>query len=175
MSASCFTVYILPDESGKREDLLRRTASLYSGLDGSLFKKAADELGKPYFIGQKSIAFSISHSGEYWACAFGTEKVGLDLQRHDDCRRESIAKRFFHQDEKEYLKEKRYASEDFFDIWVKKESYIKYIGEGLGLGLDSFSVLKNAEDCEIRKLPFKEGYSLSICAKALGDVKIILE
>lgn len=174
MSTACFTVYILRDESGKREEMLRYAASLYSGLDRSLFKKAVDEKGKPYFVGLENVSFSISHSGVYWACAFGTEKVGLDLQKHDECRRESITNRFFHKTEKDYLKDKCYAVEHFFDIWVKKESYIKFVGEGLSLGLDSFSVLKNPKNCEIKTLVFKDGYSLCICAKAIEHVKLII-
>lgn len=172
MSSCDFAVFILTDESSNREELLKYTATLYSGLDSSMFKKAYDEQGKPYFNGLEGIKYSISHSGEYWACAFGTEDVGLDLQRHDECRRESIANRFFHEDEKKYLKEKGYVADAFFEIWSKKESYIKYVGKGLSLGLESFSVLKKAEEYEIKEIPFKKDYSLYICARTIGQINL---
>jgi 4'-phosphopantetheinyl transferase len=172
MIKSGFTVYILPDDSERRDDLLFFTTSLYSGMERQLFKKAVDNLGKPYFIGFENIHFSISHSGDYWACAFGTKNLGLDLQRHDECRRESIAKRFFHKDEKKYLETKGYNAEDFFAIWSKKESYIKYRGEGLALGLETFSVLEKVEGYEILAIPFQDGYSLCICSENLGEIKL---
>ncbi len=170
-----FAVHILHDNRAAREDMLYSAASIFTGLDKSSFKKAADEKGKPFFEGMPDLHFSISHSGGYWACAFGRSRLGLDLQRHDGCRRESIAKRFFHRDEAEYLESRSYAEKDFFELWAKKESYVKYVGEGLGIGLESFSVLDAEKDYELRVLPFIEGYTLCLCSKRIEAVRLHFE
>ncbi len=172
MNSDDFAVYILQDDKASREDMLYAAASLFTGLDKSRFKKVLDEKGKPFFSGMPDIHFSISHSGDYWACGFGYSKLGIDLQRHDACRRESIAKRFFHKDEAGYLEARLYAEKDFFDLWAKKESYVKYMGEGLGLGFESFSVLDAGKAYELRVLPFKERYTLCLCAERIGSVKL---
>jgi 4'-phosphopantetheinyl transferase len=72
-------------------------------------------------------------------CAFGGEPVGLDLQQHQNCARERIAKRFFHPAENAFLQSSGYDA--FFDVWAAKESFLKYTGEGMRRPLSGFSVV----------------------------------
>ena len=100
---------------------------------------AEREGGKPYFPEHPEIHFSISHSGDYWACAIAPKEVGLDLQEENaTARAEKLAKRFFHPHEQAYLKSVDYR--DFTRIWAAKESYLKYTGEGITGGMSHFSV-----------------------------------
>ena len=96
-----------------------------------------DENGK-IFIPNSSIYVNLSHSGKYAVCAVSDKPVGIDIQlcTKPDMR---LAERFFSADEIDYLKN----GGDFFEIWVKKESFLKAIGTGLRTPLKSFSVLSN--------------------------------
>lgn len=94
-----------------------------------------DENGKLY-IPDCDIYVNLSHSGKYAVCAVSDKPVGIDIQICGKPDME-IAKRFFAPDEVEYLEN----GGDFFEIWVKKESFVKAVGKGLGMSLQSFSVL----------------------------------
>lgn len=91
------------------------------------------------------VHFSISHSGAYWACAVSDAPVGLDLQEERPVKAEKLARRFFHPAEVEWLAARDW--QQFCRIWAYKESWLKYTGEGMGAGLDGFSVVGAAEPC----------------------------
>lgn len=86
---------------------------------------------------------NISHSGEYFICAFSDDKIGCDIEKIREIDYAKISKRFFTKMEKDEIESKK-KDEDklnaFFNIWVKKESYIKRDGRGMEIPLDSFSV-----------------------------------
>lgn len=173
---SDLTVYIYDAKSElSEEERLYRSASHYSGLDPSVFSKVRTKGGKPFFPNAPHIKFSISHSGDYWACAFGSSEVGLDIQEHKKCRYRDISKRFFNPAEAEYLETRGYAPEEFFRIWAAKESYVKFTGKGLSQGLAGFSVLSPIEGAELRHIPFREGYSMCLCAEKIGKVLLNTE
>lgn len=115
--------------------------------------------------------FSVSHSGEYWACAVGGGNVGLDLQLRQPCNYREIARRFFTPEEQAYLR--RRGAEAFFDLWAAKESYIKWLGANLS-ALRSFSAVRGDElrcpDERARLWLFRclPGYGVCLCAAADG-------
>lgn len=123
--------------------------------------------------------FSISHSGDFWACAMAAQEVGLDLQQHTKGRREHISKRFFHPLENEYLKKNNYR--DFFDVWAAKESYVKFTGSGIGEDFGGFSaasedgLAKEINGIQLRSIPFSPDYSLCLCAKEIENVSLYYE
>lgn len=135
--------------------------------------------GKPYFPDCPWLHFSISHSGEYWACAMAPMEVGLDLQLHTKGRKERISARFFHPQENEYLRRSGYRG--FFDIWAAKESYVKYTGQGIDENFASFTAAaENAPAAEIngvqlKSIPFRPNYSLSLCAPRIDNIIIHYE
>ena len=106
--------------------------------------------GKPYFPNQPKLHFSISHSGDYWACAMADQPVGLDLQEHVARKDETteaaaarycrMAQRFFHPREAEYVKQQD-SYQRFFQIWAARESYVKYTGQGIDDHFGEFCVL----------------------------------
>lgn len=157
------------------DERLYQSASRYAGLGSSVLFKAQTEGGKPFFPLASHIKFSISHSGDYWVCAFGAFEVGLDIQQHTKCRSRDIAKHFFHPGEIEHLEACDYSPEEFFGIWTAKESYVKFTGKGLSQGLESFSVMSPIEGAEFRHIPFLDGYSMCICAEKIGEVFLLKE
>jgi 4'-phosphopantetheinyl transferase len=102
------------------------------------------EHGKPRITGSHRLRFNLSHSGgrAFYALSLDCE-IGVDLEQIRpmiDC--ESIARHFFSDTEiRDFLKvPHRERDEVFFTCWTRKEAYIKAVGEGLRLALDSFRV-----------------------------------
>lgn len=98
--------------------------------------------GKPYLADYPDLYFNLSHSGNVAACAVADCEVGMDVQVYGKGR-EAVAKRFFTGQEQEMLqraKEEGRFEEVFFSLWSIKESYLKYTGLGMKMGLDSFDI-----------------------------------
>ncbi|QIB69177.1 4'-phosphopantetheinyl transferase superfamily protein [Aminipila butyrica] len=105
--------------------------------------------GKPY-IEDFPLYFSISHSGELWVCLVAEVEVGVDIQVPKPLPYEKLAKRFFTETEAAYIRQG--GLEAFFQVWTRKEAYVKYTGLGFsGMGFSSFSVV------EARKRSFLDG------------------
>ncbi|NLL92419.1 MAG: 4'-phosphopantetheinyl transferase superfamily protein [Ruminococcaceae bacterium] len=126
--------------------------------------------GKPFFSERDDLFFSLSHSGDYVGVAFSRNKVGFDIQVHRKHNYIRIAKRFFSPSEYSFVKQKGELA--FFDIWSAKESYVKYIGQGLSFGLDSFSVIsdgrfkKNVDGVFLTRLDFLKNYSVFLSSES---------
>jgi 4'-phosphopantetheinyl transferase len=112
---------------------------------------STNEHGKPFLVGFPEIHFNLSHSHGAAVCALcPNAPVGVDVEdmgRHTDL---SIAKRFFSSYETALVSKASGAEKRklFFDIWTLKEAYIKGVGKGLSIPLNSFSF--NANETEIR-------------------------
>jgi 4'-phosphopantetheinyl transferase len=107
--------------------------------------------GKPRLAGTSSpLQFNASNSGHLAAYAFtaGCE-IGVDLEQHRAMLDlENIARRFFSPEETAELLELP-ASEKtaaFFRCWTRKEAFIKALGGGLSIPLDSFQVTLRPDD-----------------------------
>lgn len=105
-----------------------------------------DKGGKPYITVQgKKISdfFNISHTLGVGVVIFSNCEIGIDIEvieSPDD----RIAQRFFHQNEKQYLYDsigEREYGKRFYEIWTKKEAYLKWNGMGLAGGLRNLNVL----------------------------------
>ena len=120
--------------------------------------------------------FSISHSGAFWTCAVAAVPLGIDLQRHQPCRQERIARRFFHPAEAAWLEGRPTA--DFFTIWTAKESYVKFTGTGIDDQFSSFSVVGTdgriscCRGAVLRHLPFLPDYTLCLCTPENAEVQL---
>ncbi len=172
MDARDFVVFIYSEDKPEvREERLYRSAALYTGLNIDSFKKEISETGKPFFRAMPEVQFSITHSGGYWACAFGCAPVGLDMEKHRQCKSGDISKRFFHPSEYEYLKSLGLDIKAFFDLWCAKESYVKFTGEGLS-GLGSFSVTDGTINVEVRDIQFLNDFSMCLCSDKIEKIEI---
>lgn len=104
---------------------------------------AADENGKPRLRGGE-LFFSLSHSGPFVLCAVSDRELGADIQERKPFN-ERLARRFFAPDELARILSAPDRDRTFTEIWAQKESYIKALGLGLKLPLESFSVLSLPE------------------------------
>lgn len=112
---------------------------------------SVNEHGKPFLVELPDIHFNLSHSHGTAVCALcRSAAVGVDVEdggRHTDL---SIANRFFSSFEAELVSKASGAEKRklFFDIWTLKEAYIKAVGKGLSIPLNSFYF--NANEAEIQ-------------------------
>jgi 4'-phosphopantetheinyl transferase len=89
------------------------------------------------------IAFNLSHTAGYVACAFGDGcELGVDVERHDRAvEAEGIAGAYFAAAERQLLHcDPSGRGEVFLRLWTLKEAVVKASGRGLLLDLDSFAV-----------------------------------
>lgn len=148
-------------------------------LDPSLCPIERTEKGKPYFPGRPDVCFSVSHSGDYWACAVAEQPLGLDLQKHKGGRLEDIARRFFHPQEASWLETN--GMDRFYDVWASKESYVKWTGQGIDRHFDDFSVIGEdgliecGEACCFYRCGWNEEYSLCLCGQQPWEQVEIVE
>lgn len=124
-----------------------------------------DSRGKPFLPEHPEIVFSVTHTGGWWLCATGDAawgSLGLDAERKARAVKNpvSAARRFFSPAEAEYIisaskpeagaagtdtaqpeKSARIGAADrFLQIWVRKEAWLKYTGEGLAGGMNKTTV-----------------------------------
>ena len=93
------------------------------------------ELGKPYLPAHPEVHFNLSHSGHWAVCAISRDPVGVDVEL-PRCTAK-IAHRFFQPEELDGLE---LVPDQLNRLWAAKEAFVKALGGGLTIPLNSFSV-----------------------------------
>ena len=98
--------------------------------------------GKPLLADRGDLWFSLSHSGHWAVCAVSDTPVGVDVEL-PRCT-PAVAGRYFHPDELT-------AWDSIFltRLWTAKEAFVKALGRGLTIHLDSFLVRLTADQAEL--------------------------
>ena len=149
------------------ELLLRHAIGQITG-EVSNVKWDTDENGKLYLTEYDGIYVNLSHSGDYAVCVVSDVPVGVDIQHCRECDMK-MAKRFFTVKEAEFIRNSTDKNSTFFEIWTKKESFVKAVGKGLAIPLGSFSVLSDSVEYDGALYRFKEysvsqsGYKMFVC------------
>ena len=133
--------------------MLRQFLGRYLGQapDAVAFSRGAH--GKP-FLPEGGLHFNVSHSHELALYAIACNReVGVDVEwMRPQVAHEQIAARFFSLEEQEALAqvpdEQRRAA--FYNIWTRKEAYVKARGDGIAAGLGTFAVSLGAEATLLR-------------------------
>jgi 4'-phosphopantetheinyl transferase len=88
--------------------------------------------GKPYVSGS-DVAFNLSHSGDWVVLAFGrNRRIGVDVEKiRRDLDIGSIAARCFNPEETALLDSVADKYTLFFQLWARKEAYVKACGSTL--------------------------------------------
>ena len=136
------------------------------------------EYGKPSFKNSKYF-FNTSHSGKYALCVISDVEVGCDIEEIKDYK-QRVAERFFTEKENNYLRITNDKEALFYRFWTLKESYIKCIGKGFGMSLQSFELDNDGNDIIIKgqdNYSFLEqtydGYQIAICLKTKEKEKYL--
>lgn len=133
-----------------------------------------NDYGKPFLRNYNHFCFNISHTENAIVIAISDKCIGIDIEKIQTINL-SVAKRFYTDFEKKYLfqsQEKIY--ERFYEIWTKKEAYIKYIGKGLHMPLNSFNVFDRNISEKLKTFK-REDYLITICSDCLDNGFSIIE
>ena len=118
--------------------LLQQTlASAGIPISDQVFTK--NEWGKPRLV-SNAVDFSLSHAGNFCVCALDSSPLGVDVELPRISM--AVAARCFHPDEATFLQTlpEEVQKDALLRLWTAKESYLKYLGRGLRVPLDSFCV-----------------------------------
>lgn len=157
------------------EILVRYLVNKKFFISNSQIKINYSKYGKPYIENLKNFQFNISHSGDWVVCAYGKENIGVDIEKIETAYL-NISEMYFSKSEHKMLCEKSKNEQNvyFYQLWTLKESYLKYMGKGLSVSLNSFSIIENNEKFYIKGLEnnvilkqykFNNDYIISVCSK----------
>lgn len=122
------------------------------------------DTGKPYFVGENTPYFSISHDANTVAVAISNSPVGIDIQSPRDTEQShKIAERFFSKDE---AKDVLSGKTDFLALWTMKEALCKLRDVPLPL------VAKNElpQSVSFKTIDYK-GFRISVASDVIKEVK----
>lgn len=159
-------------------ELLIRKACEDFGIDYLKEEIVIGEYGKPSFKNSKYF-FNTSHSGKYALCVISDVEVGCDIEEVKEYK-PRVAERFFTEKENQYLELSNDKNDLFYRFWTLKESYMKCIGKGFGMSLNSFemdnndgNVVVNGKDEYSFIEQGHDGYKISICLKTKEKEKYL--
>ena len=154
---------------GLYADLLVRVAICQDlNIENSDIEFGTNDYGKPFLTSNQDYYFNVSHTHNMIAAAISNNPVGVDVEEIKEIDL-GIAKRFFTGQEQNYIdKSQNNIYERFFEIWTKKEAYIKCTGKGLSAPLNSFDVT----DKSLSKHFYTVGYGKYIVNMCDSEVNI---
>jgi 4'-phosphopantetheinyl transferase len=134
---------------------LRLLAARYLGIQPPEIEFGYGPRGKPALAAtDEDLYFNLAHSEDVAVYAFARgHEVGVDVEHVREIPdMDRIARRFFAPDECAALESlaPRDRARAFYLAWTRKEAYVKAVGDGLHIPLDSFSVtLRPGEEARL--------------------------
>lgn len=86
--------------------------------------------GKPYFSTHSHLHFNYSHSRAHVICALSQQPIGIDIE-HIQPYDASILPDYFTAREQQYIQYADQPTLTFYELWTKKESFLKCTGQGI--------------------------------------------
>jgi len=127
--------------------LLRKILGNHLDTSPAALTFERNEHGKPHveqasLPAQPRTEFNLSHSRDRLLIAITTGRaLGIDIEfRRSGINMNAIADRWFSHKEREFFQTLENPEKGFFDIWAKKEAYVKALGTGIFKELNSFTV-----------------------------------
>jgi 4'-phosphopantetheinyl transferase len=128
---------------------VRLVLAKYLNIDANEIEYIKGEKGKPYLsdsldCNNNGLQFNLSHTQDIAILAVTkNSEVGIDIE-HNDRKTDwkGICKRFFTMPEQDALfsLDKEQQEIAFFDLWTRKEAYMKVLGTGLSLSPTEFTL-----------------------------------
>lgn len=92
--------------------------------------------------------FNISHSGNVILFLFGQKRVGIDIEEVKPFEYDQLLINF-HPAEIKFIETSQNKIRAFYEIWVRKEAFLKAVGIGITTNLEKY-------DCTAEKIYFKD-------------------
>ena len=140
-------------------------ALLRYAMGASTYTVEKTVYGKPFVPGNDGFRYNLSHAGDWVVLAFGSAEVGVDVEEIcGNINIDAIVCRFFSPEEQRYVRENsRKRLHRFYEVWVGKESYIKYLGTGLNLNLETFSMFDLKSNVRPHSRMLDDRHIMSLC------------
>ncbi len=121
--------------------ILRKILGEAAGVNPAAVRFELNPNGKPFLPGSP-LRFNLSHSRDRLLIAVTTGRaVGIDIEfRRSNINMAAIAERWFSDEERQYFQTAKTAETAFYDIWTKKEAFVKAQGRGIFQGISEFTV-----------------------------------
>ena len=126
--------------------LVRQALSLITKIEPEKFSFKTNAYGKPFVAApaqQQAVHFNLSHTEGLAAVAISRRtELGVDVENiHRQDMTQALAEQFFAPEECLAVAQAREheRSAKMLEFWTLKESYIKAVGMGLSIALDSFA------------------------------------
>lgn len=126
---------------------------------------------KPYF--DEQVKFNISHSGDYTICAISqTHEVGIDVEEINEIPLIDFDE-FFYEEEWRAVLDAPDPLLAFYNLWTKKEAFLKVIGAGLNVPLNQVGIKNNVikwKDHEwiLQPIPLHPSHVCHLCTNTPG-------
>ncbi len=166
----------MKNDAGKKESLF--TELLIRGavidelkISDSEIKFGYNEHGKPYLMNNPNYHFSVSHSVDCIVFTSAAFPVGIDVEKIS-VPNFKIAKRFFTENENNYINASEDKNTAFYKIWTAKEAYIKMLGTGFATPISSFDVLNNSLPYEFAAEIINSNI-ITVCAEKIDRIELI--
>ncbi len=122
-----------------------------------------DKNGKLY-LKDSNIFINISHSGDYVIAGLSNNPIGVDVEDiNREAKYQELIKYVLNNEETTKFNKSTNKRKYFFEIWTKKESYLKCIGEGLKVAMPS--IKENKFKDYYFKLFLINNHQFAICNK----------
>lgn len=119
-----------------------------SGMSDWQYKWKKNNYNKPYI--EDWHPFNISHSGNLVILSYADSSIGVDIEKIQ-CFQYSELLKYFHEAEQELISNSENKLDIFYELWVKKEAFLKARGTGLVDGLNAF-------DCTCKAVIYQGNY-----------------
>ncbi len=139
---------------------VRYLARQYLEVENSELKFETNAYGKPRLAGVREFQYNISHTRGAAAVGISRTPIGVDVEKMGRYE-EEVAGRFFCENEVRYI-EQGDAGRRFYEVWTKKEAYVKWIGKGLAIPFPSFDVFAEETARHLESFQ-KDGYMIAVC------------
>jgi 4'-phosphopantetheinyl transferase len=111
--------------------------------------------------------FNISHSGDMVIFSYGALPNGIDVEEMRKADYLDLM-RYFHEEEQLAITGAADKQKAFYEIWVRKEAFLKATGVGMAMGLHEFSctgkrICRHGQDWHFRRLSLHPGYMAYLC------------